>query len=258
MGLFRKIRHGNHLELWNSNAATRNALSPEYYSGVLDGLREAGKVPEIAAVVLAGEGGFFCSGGDLNQLRERRDMPLDQRHANINRLHDIIRAIRDCPKPVICAVEGGAAGAGLSIALACDMVVSAEKAKFVLAYVRAGLVPDGGATHTLMHMLPRATVSRMAMLAEPISAERLYELGAITELVAPGNALRVARELAGQVAKGPEHAIATIKGLLNSAQSATQDEQLEAECIAMAQALGDEEARIGITAFLNKQSPVFR
>lgn len=258
MSLFRKDRHPDHLVLWNTNAATRNALSPEYYAGLLDGLREAETDPDIAVVILAGDGGFFCSGGDLNQLRERRDMTLEQRYANINRLHDIIRAIRDCPKPVICAVEGGAAGAGLSIALACDMVVSAERAKFVLAYVRAGLVPDGGATHTLMQMLPRATVSRMAMLAEPISAERLFDLGAITELVAPGDALRVAQKLAAQVAKGPGQAIATIKGLLNAAQSATQDEQLAAECTAMAQALGSDEARTGITAFLNKQRPVFR
>ena len=258
MTLFRKETYKDHLLLLNANSATRNALSADYYEGVLDGLAEAANDPDIAAVILAGQGGFFCSGGDLNQLVQRRDMTVEQRYDSINRLHDIIRAIRTCPKPVISAVEGGAAGAGLSIAFACDMVVAAQKAKFVLAYVRAGLVPDGGVTHTLMQMLPRATVSRMAMLAEPMSAEALHQMGAITELVTPGEAIAFAQGLAADLAKGPTGAIATIKSLLHEAQTASLDDQLEAECRAMAQALGSAEAQIGISAFLNKQNPVFR
>ncbi|GAA6208468.1 enoyl-CoA hydratase [Cognatishimia sp. WU-CL00825] len=255
---FRRDLHDRHLELWNTFTETRNALTPEYYQGVIDGLREASENPAITAVILSGEGGFFCSGGDLNQLKERRDMTLEQRYANINRLHDIIRAIRACPKPVISAVEGGAAGAGLSIALACDMVVSAEKAKFVLAYVRAGLVPDGGVTRTLMQMLPRATVAKMAMMAKPLLAERLYDLGAITEIVAKGAAMDTARGLAAELSTGPERAIASIKTLMNQAEDATMEAHLDTECEAMARALGGGETQIGISAFLNKQTPIFR
>jgi 2-(1,2-epoxy-1,2-dihydrophenyl)acetyl-CoA isomerase len=255
---FRSVLHDRHLELWNTNTTKRNALSPEYYQGLTDGLRDASETSAITAVILAGEGDFFCSGGDLNLLKARRDMSLEERHANINRLHDIIRAIRACPKPVISAVEGGAAGAGLSIALACDMVVSAKDAKFTLSYVRAGLVPDGGATHTLMQMLPRATVAKMAMLAHPVSADRLYQLGAITDLVAQGDALDTARALAHAVSLGPEGAIATIKSLLNQAESSEFEAHLDAECAAMAHALGQDEAHTGISAFLNKKKPVFR
>lgn len=256
--IFRRDRYDRHLELWNTFTQTRNALSSDYYQGVIEGLREASETPAITAVILSGEGGFFCSGGDLNQLKVRRDMTLEQRYTNINSLHDIIRAIRNCPKPVICAVEGGAAGAGLSIALACDMIVSAQQAKFVLSYVRAGLVPDGGVTQTLMQMLPRATVAKMAMMAKPLSAERLYELGAITQLVAKGEAIESARCLAAEISTGPADAIAAIKSLMNQAENATLQAHLDTECEAMAQALGGEEAQIGISAFLNKQTPVFR
>lgn len=255
---FRKESHPAHVILWNTNVAMRNALSPSYYEGLIEGLGMASNDPDVAAVILAGEGGFFCSGGDLNLLKERRAMSLEERHTNINRLHDIIRAIRNCRKPVIAAVEGGAAGAGLSIAMTCDMIVAARGAKFTLSYVRAGLVPDGGATYALTQALPRATVTRMAMLAEPLLAERMYELGAVTELTPSGAALEGAQALAGQLAQGPEGAIASIKDLLNSAETNTFPQQLDAECHAMAHALGQDEAQTGISAFLNKKLPVFR
>ena len=256
-----KYRHdvtGACLTIWNCNAAMRNALSQSYYDGLMRGLERAARDPEIAAVVLAGEGGFFCSGGDLNTLRLRREMSEPERQAQIEKLSDIIRAIKACPKPVIAAVEGGAAGAGLSIAMACDIVVAAESARFTLAYVRAGLVPDGGATYSLMQAMPRATVARMAMMAEPLSADRMYTLGAVTEVVPDSRVVEAAQDMAGQLGKGPEQAIAAIKDLLNSAESATLAQQLDAERDAMAKALGGDEAQIGIKAFLNKETPVFR
>ncbi|WP_420411163.1 oxepin-CoA hydrolase, alternative type [Roseibium sp.] len=255
---FRKEVRPDHLILWNTNTARRNALSPEYYDGLLEGLAEAAETPSITAVILAGEGDYFCSGGDLNLLKERRNMTLDERKAAIAKLHTLIQAIRTCPKPVICAVEGGAAGAGLSIALACDMVVSAKGAGFTLAYVKAGLVPDGGVTHALMNALPRGTVSKMALLGAPLTAERLYDLGVLTDLCGEGEALATAQALARKIAAGPEKAIAAIKSLLTSAETATLEEQLDAERDAMAEALGGEEARRGIAAVLSKSRPVFR
>lgn len=249
---------GSSLIIWNCNGAKRNPLSPEYYQGLKDGFERAAAEPGIAAVVLAGEGGFFCSGGNLNMLKERRDMPIEDRQAQIENLSAIMRALRGCPKPVIAAVDGGAAGAGLSLAMACDMIVAEQGALFTLAYVKAGLVPDGGATHALTQALPRATVARMAMLGTPLSAERMYELGAITELTAPGAALDQALALAGALGQGPENAIADIKTLLNQAETATFNEQLTHERDAMAKALGGDEAQIGIAAFLNKSLPKFR
>lgn len=246
------------LIIWNCNPTMRNALSPDYYQGLLHGIKQAAADPSIAAVVLAGEGGFFCSGGNLNMLKDRRAMSYKDRQVQIEKLSDVMRAVRNCPKPVIAAVEGGAAGAGLSLAMACDMIVAGQSAKFTLAYVKAGLVPDGGATYALMQALPRATVARMAMLATPLSAERMFALGAITDLVADGSAVDAACAMATQLASGPEQAIADIKTLLNQAENATFEDQLTHERDAMAKALGGTEAQTGITAFLNKQTPVFR
>ncbi|SHJ30638.1 Enoyl-CoA hydratase [Shimia gijangensis] len=256
--LFRHEVTNGVLTIWNCNAPRRNALSAEYYAGLIQGLQRASSEDDIVAVVLAGEGGFFCSGGDLNSLKQRRDMSEEARRAQIERLNDIIRALKSCPKPVIAAVEGGAAGAGLSIAMACDMIVAGDSAKFTLAYVKAGLVPDGGATYTLMQAMPRATVARMAMLGLPLDAARMYALGAISELAPDADVLSRAHGLAVQVGQGPAEAIATIKGLLNSAETATLEQQLQAERNAMARALGGDEAAEGISAFLNKRSPRFR
>lgn len=246
------------LTIWNCNAARRNALSPEYYTGLMQGLELASADRDIVAVILAGEGGFFCSGGDLNSLKQRREMSEAARRDQIENLHDIIRGIKACPKPVIAAVEGGAAGAGMSIAMACDLIVAAKRARFTLAYVKAGLVPDGGATYSLMQAIPRATVARLAMLGVPIEATRLFELGAISVLAEDEEVLGEARELAKRIGQGPAEAIATIKDLLNSAETALLESQLDAERNAMARALGGDEAAEGISAFLNKRTPRFR
>ena len=132
--------------LVNSNPAARNAITPELYDALPAALNEAAADPAIGAIVFAGDGDFFCAGGDLRQLATRRDLTVPQRLEKIGRLHDQIRALRACPKPVIAAVEGGAAGAGMSLALACDMLVAAQDAFFTMAYIKVGLSPDGGAT----------------------------------------------------------------------------------------------------------------
>ena len=256
--LFRSETRGTTLILYNNNVDMRNALSPEYLEGLLRGVENASCDPKISSIILMGVGGYFCSGGDLTALRRYTSLSYKERYSRINSLHEVIREIRSCPKPVIAAVEGGAAGAGVSLALACDMVVSDLNAKFTLAHVRAGLTPDGGATHMLMQILPRATVARMALLAHPIRAEKLFELGAITELVESGNVFECAYNLTEQVARGPETAITSIKNLMNLAENSNFEVQLDEECSAMAKAMGTEEAKIGIDAVLNKRVPTFR
>ncbi len=249
--LFRLDERDGYTILWNTNSVRRNALSEDYYQGVLSGLAQADK-KETAAFILASEGNYFCSGGDLNRLKERRDLPIEKRRQKINRLHDVIKAIRHCPKPVIAAVEGGAAGAGFSLVLACDLLVAAHDAKFLLSHVRAGLIPDGGATHMLGNSLPRATASQIALLGRPIGAKKIYDFGLLSELTEAGDALGTAENLAREFVTGPQHAITTIKSLLNSARSTPFDVQLDQECHAMADALGSEDARQRIDAFLLK------
>ncbi|MEO6320157.1 MAG: enoyl-CoA hydratase-related protein, partial [Polaromonas sp.] len=116
--------------LTNNNPTARNAILPTLYAELSAALADAAADPAVGAVVFTGAGNFFCSGGDLNLLVKRRDLPVAERREKLEGLHDLIRAIRDFGKPVIAAVEGGAAGAGVSMALACDMLVVARDAFF--------------------------------------------------------------------------------------------------------------------------------
>ncbi len=159
--------------------------------------------------------------------------------------------------PVIAAVEGGAAGAGLSIALACDLIVATEGAKFIAAYVKAGLVPDGGLTSSLSRLIPRPLAMEMCLLAKPVSAERMAAAGAVNLVVAPGEADRQAHVLADTIAKGPRMAQGVIRSLVASAYEQREADQLAAERDAMARAQGGAEAAEGISAFLEKRKPDF-
>lgn len=257
MSLARIEDLGDRLVVWNLNAARRGALSPDYYAALHEAIALAAYTPRIVAVVLASEGGFFCSGGDLGVLATRAAQTEAERRGHIDRLHDLIRAVIGCPKPVIAAVEGGAAGAGLSLALACDFTVSADTARFTAAYVKAGLVPDAGLTHFLSRLVPRALASRMTLLGEPVAADRLYALGALSELAREGGSLDAAMALVDRIAAGPSVTQGAIKALLNSAAEGDVFTQLDAERDAMARAQGSPEAAEGIGAFLEKRAPDF-
>lgn len=249
---------GDRLVVENRNAARRNALTPEFYDGLHQALRMAADEPRIGAVILMGEGDFFCAGGDLNKLITAQQMDEGQRRDRIDALNDLIRAVVQCPRPVIAVVEGGAAGAGLSLALACDMVIAARDARFTAAYVNAGLVPDGGLTAALGAALPPQIAAQMALTGHPVTAERLHALGVINELTDPGEAIMAAMALADRLAQGPAEAQAAIKRLLTGWRATAFEAQLAAERDAMAHALAAPEAAEGITAFLAKRAPDFR
>ena len=248
-------REGAVLVLSNHNVAARNALSFEFYTAVTEALHEAAKDPSISAIVLTGEGGHFCSGGDLRQLAKRRELSVQERRVLLEGLHDLIRAVRDCPKPVIAAVEGAAAGAGLSLAMACDMLVAAKDAKFTVAYVKVGLTPDGGATAFLAEFVSRQVLTELCLTGAPLSGEQMHALGAVNRLVASGSALPTAVALAAEIANGPQQAMSRIKHLCRHAPRNSLEDQLELEAQSMVEAMGGDEALEGINAFLNKRQP---
>lgn len=247
---------GDRLIIWNGNANKRGALTPALYDCIARVI-EMAQQPRIRAVILTSEGNFFCAGGDLNVLIERRKLSEPERRKKVDGLHDLVRAMRASPVPLIAAVEGGAAGAGLSLALACDLIVAAEGAKFTAAYVKAGLVPDAGLTASLARMLPRPLAMEMCLLARPVHAERMHELGAINEVTPPGAALPGALALADLLARGPRAAQGTIRGLVAGAYETSEAAQLDAERDAMAAAAGGDEAAEGIAAFLEKRTPEY-
>ena len=248
-------REGAVLVLSNHNIAARNALSFEFYTAVTDALRDAVSDPSVGAIVLTGEGGHFCSGGDLRQLAKRRELSVQERRVRLEGLHDLIRAVRDCPKPVIAAVEGAAAGAGLSLAMACDMLVAAKDAKFTVAYVKVGLTPDGGATAFLAEFVSRQVLTELCLTGAPLSGEQMHGLGAVNRLVESGDALSAAIALAIDISKGPQHAMRRIKHLCRHAMRNSLDDQLELEAQSMVEAMGSDESLEGINAFLNKRQP---
>lgn len=168
-----------------------------------------------------------------------------------------MRAVRDCPKPVIAAVEGAAAGAGMSLALACDMLVAAKNSVFSVAYVKVGLTPDGGVTSFLSEFISRQILTEWCLTGERISGERLSSYGVVNRLTEPGAALDEAVKLGLQVAVGPERAITKIKKLCQSSYANSVDVQLDLEADFMVDSQVSEESKEGIAAFLEKRIPDF-
>ena len=255
MTVLRSERRGDVLILTLDGPKTRNALVPEVYDAGVAALNDAASW--AGAVVLTGANGCYCSGGDLSGIGERRSQGEEAARAAIARLHGFVRAIREAPVPVIAAVEGWAAGAGFSLALACDMIVASHDARFGMAYVKVGLSPDGGGTASLSRMLPRQLVSEIVMEGGPIGAERLYAHGVVNELTAPGAALSGAMQRAERLAQGPRGAIGSIKGLIASGLVSGFDAQLDAERDAFSRNLVSADTGEGLAAFFDKRAPVF-
>ena len=257
-GALLQQRVGRVLQLLISNPAARNALAPEMYLTGRQALEQAAHDDGIGAVVLAGEGATFCAGGNLNRLLGNRARPPEVQRDSIDALHAWVRALRDCPKPVIAAVEGAAAGAGCSLALACDLIVAAEDARFALSYVKVGLSPDGGGSWSAVRLLPRQLAMQMLIEGDTLPAERLQAMGLVNALVPPGAVLEEATQRATRLADGPVGAIARIKRLALAAADATLDEQLDRERDAFVAGLHADESGEGISAFLGRRAARYR
>ena len=248
---------GGVLLLTLNGPKSRNSVGPDVYRAVRDAVVDAGNAHDIRAIILTGSGGFFSSGGNINALKESAKGPLSAVTSNTDQLNAMIRAIVDCPTPVIAAVEGGAAGAGVALALSCDLIVAASDAKFTAAYVKVGLSPDGGLTHFIRGALPRQLVNELCMLGRPITAERLAPYGIVNELTDPGQAQDAALSLAQKIAAGPAQAIQSIKHLVNNAEDNQLTTQLWQEADRINQARYGAEATEGLQAFLEKRKPDF-
>ncbi|MEO1292565.1 MAG: enoyl-CoA hydratase family protein [Pseudomonadota bacterium] len=233
----------------------RNAITREFYELFKACLDGPASDPAVRAMVLTGAEGFFCAGGNVHGLKERTEQNYEGRRGSVDKLHEMIEAMRAFPKPIIAAVEGGAAGAGASLALACDLIVAAKEAYVSVAYVKIGLTPDGGATHFLGRALPRHLVTEMVWTGDRIGMERLHVLGVVNRLTESGAALAEAQSWAAQLATGPQAAMAKGKALIHAAPLTSMSEQLAAEADGIATALGGVEAREGIDAFLEKRRP---
>jgi enoyl-CoA hydratase/carnithine racemase len=251
----RSTSEGQTMVLTISNPEFRNALGPEIYAAGVEALNVAESSAEVRSVVITGEGSVFSAGGNLQRLLNNRQQEPEVQARSIENLHNFIEAIRTFPKPVIAAVEGPAAGAGFSLALACDFIVAASNAVFVMAYSGVGLSPDGGATWSLARALPRPLISELLMCGERIDAPRLHALGLVNRVSEPGQALTDALALAERLNARAPNVMASIKDLLNDAAGNGLTAQLAAERDHFVRNLHHVNGGIGINAFLAKQTP---
>ncbi len=235
------------------NPAQRNALRPGMSRALAAALRDAGSDASCRAIVLHGAGGSFCSGGDVRAIAEHQEKPPSVQFERIGALNELMRAIRACPRPVIGAVEGHAAGAGASIALACDLIVAAQDAQFAIAHVRLGISPDGGATLMLPRAVPMQLASEWLLQGQPIPASRLHSTGLVNRLTAPGEAVAEALRWADELAAGPSEAMASIKQLVNDACLPDLDRHLENERQGFVRTMFGAEARARVQRFFERK-----
>lgn len=212
----------------------------------------------IRAVYLTGAGRAFCAGQDLAEACPKDGPPLADFAAHVRTVYNpIVLAMRNLPKPVVCGVNGVAAGAGASLAFACDLVVASEEASFLQAFIKIGLVPDTGASWILPRLTGMAHAAALMMLGEKLPAARALELGMIYK-VSPLEALEtVGMGLATQLAGQPTYALGLIKKMLNASANNTLEQQLELEADYQGRAGRSLDYGEGVKAFLDKRKPSF-
>ncbi|MEM7570947.1 MAG: enoyl-CoA hydratase-related protein, partial [Pseudomonadota bacterium] len=246
----------DHLIIVSDHPPSKNALSLAYHAVLLEGLKMAAQEDRIAAVILVGRSGYFSAGGDLDFMLKSLNNEIDTTADDIiGELQACVSAIRDCPKPVIAAVTGGAAGGGFSIVMACDLIVADESAMFMPAYAKIGFTPDGGLSSTLAQALPHPLASEILLFGSPVAAETLQQHGLINRLCQAGSAEQEATKLAEKLARGSVSTQAKIKALLVAGSTNTLADQLAFEQTSLLEVLGSAAAQEGINSFLEKRRP---
>lgn len=235
-----------------------NAANEQLTTDLQAALADATTNEAVRCVVLTGAGKAFCSGQDLKDAPKPGDTKRDLRDSLNRRYNPIIRAMRAMPKPVIAGINGVAAGAGLSLALAADMRIMSASARLVEAFIGIALIPDSGATYFYPRMLGYAKAFEFATLNKPIPADEALRLGLVNMVVAPAAFNAALQKMATQYAQGPTQSYGFVKHLLQQGMTATLDEMLEAEADYQQRAGTSYDYTEGVTAFIEKRKPVFR
>lgn len=248
----------------NDGVATIRLNRPEVYNALNDGityefqdaLKQAAKDASIRVVVVTGEGKAFCSGQDLKAVAgtEKRSF-LESLHKRYN---PIIRAMQEMPKPIIARLNGVAAGAGCSLALACDIIVAAEEATLIEVFINIGLVPDSGSSYFLPRLVGRAKAFEMCSMGTRVKTREALEWGLVNQVV-PLNELDAAvKTYTDYFAAAPTKAIGLIKKMLNRSSQSSLDEMLDYEAYCQEIAGSSQDYKEGVAAFLEKRKPSFQ
>lgn len=251
-----KTDHGAWVELTLNRPGKMNAINEAMGAALLAALNDA-RQSSARAVLITGAGRGFCTGQDLGDKNPKDGPPPDLGKTLRTIYNPIIRAIRDLPAPVVCAVNGPAAGAGASIALACDITLAADGATFVLPFARIGLVPGAGSSWTLVRAVGEARAKAMALTAEPVLATTAADWGLIWKAVPADALVSEARTLTARLAAGPSFGLSQTKKAIQQAAHNTLDQHLDLEAALQTLCGQHPDFAEGVAAFMEKRQPVF-
>jgi 2-(1,2-epoxy-1,2-dihydrophenyl)acetyl-CoA isomerase len=236
-----------------------NAFNPEMHALLKAALERAREDPDVRAVLLTGAGRGFCAGQDLSERNVAPGAaPIDLAVTIGSYYNPLVRRMRELPKPIVCAVNGVAAGAGANLALACDLVIAARSASFLQAFSRIGLLPDSGGTYFLPRLAGTARAMGLALLADKLSAEDAERWGLIWKAVDDDALQKDALTVAQTLASGPTKAYGLIKKAIYASAGNSLDAQLDLERDLQREAGYSEDYREGVSAFMAKRKPVFK
>jgi 2-(1,2-epoxy-1,2-dihydrophenyl)acetyl-CoA isomerase len=247
-------REGGVLTITLSRPDVLNAFNAALHKGLAAALKEA-RGPDVRAVVVTGAGRGFCVGQDLTEFREA---PGDIGSRLRSTYHPNVLAVRALEKPVIAAVNGVAAGAGVSFACACDLRIAADSASFVPAFINIGLIPDSGGSYFVTRILGPARAFEWLASGRKLTAAEAHAWGLVSEVVETDALVARAAEVAAQLAALPTRGIGMTKRLIDLALHATLEQQLEREAELQTAATQTEDFKEGVAAFLEKRPPEFR
>ncbi|EKQ5644334.1 2-(1,2-epoxy-1,2-dihydrophenyl)acetyl-CoA isomerase PaaG [Escherichia coli] len=235
-----------------------NSFNDEMHAQLAECLKQVERDDTIRCLLLTGAERGFCAGQDLNDRNVDPTGPAPDLGMSVERFYNpLVRRLAKLPKPVICAVNGVAAGAGATLALGGDIVIAARSAKFVMAFSKLGLIPDCGGTWLLPRVAGRARAMGLALLGNQLSAEQAHEWGMIWQVVDDETLADTAQQLARHLATQPTFGLGLIKQAINSAETNTLDTQLDLERDYQRLAGRSADYREGVSAFLAKRSPQF-
>lgn len=232
-----------------------NALTLDMRVELTETFRQISTDPEVRAVLLRAEGRAFCAGADISTMG-KDDVWGDR--ARLYRAHQMILSIYNCEKPMVAAVRGPAVGIGLSMAMACDVLILSETAKLGQVFRKIGLAPDGGAAFFLQNLIGRQRATDLAFSARLVPAQEALTLGLASQVHADDALDSAAADYAEDLASGPTFALAGAKRLMRAAQQPSLEAFLETEAIIQGQIIKSADHAEGIDAFLNKRQPEFR
>jgi len=234
-----------------------NAFNPAVHQGLADAMTRAESEAAIRCVLITGAGRGFCAGADLTQRDMKAAAPLDLGSDLETWYNPLVKRMRALDKPIVCAVNGVAAGAGANFALACDIVLAARSASFIQAFVKIGLVPDCGGSYFLPRLAGTQRAMALAMTGDRLSAEDAERFGVIWKCVDDAQLGAEAEKLARALASGPTRSLGLIKKAIYASAGNTLDAQLDLERDLQREAGKGEDYREGVTAFLEKRKPRF-